>query len=132
MKIEDKQIKLYSIVLESLKVIPILMALCCVCGVILSLCGYDFLIWSILGGPSILPLAFLYLTLYAFNFSTYYRVFLHYIVVNEVFACIEYLYGIPISNNGMAVLYITIICIFFFIILYLRSLVSTKKQEKVL
>lgn len=96
------------------------MALCCVCGVILSLCGYDFVIWPILGGPSILPLAFLYLTLYAFNFSSYYRVFLHYIVVNEFFACIDYLYGIPISNNGMAVLYITIICIFFFIILYLR------------
>ena len=96
------------------------MALCNVCGIIFPFFGYDLYVFSLLGGSSILPLAFLYLTLYAFHCSTYYRVFLHYIVVTEFLAWIDYLYGIPISDRELVALYITIICIFSFIILFLR------------
>jgi hypothetical protein len=87
---------------------------------ILSYIGIDTVILSLLGGMSILPLIFLYLTSYVFKFCAYHRMFLHYIVVCDIINYIDYYYGIPLSDRSLFALNIIIAGVFLFVILYLK------------
>lgn len=95
----ENQKTLYKLELGLLKVIPMLLALCYLCNTIFSLCGYDYVIFSILGGMSVIPLVFLYVSSFVFKFCAYHRMFLYYIVVNDVLNWIDNLYGLPVSNR---------------------------------
>jgi len=129
MKVEDKQKVLYKIELRLLKVIPMLLALCYLSNTILSLCEYDSVIFSILGGMSVLPLIFLYVSSYVFKFCAYHRMFLHYIVVNDVINWFDYTYGIPMSYRWLVVVHIAIAGIFLFLILYFKFKVCKKQLQ---
>jgi hypothetical protein len=88
---------------------------------ILSYCYIDLPILSIIGGISLLPLVFLYISSYAFHFCAYHRMFLHYIVINDVLCWIDYTYKLPIDNWEYIKLHIAIAGICAFIILYLKK-----------
>ena len=109
-----------------LKIIPMLLALCYLSNTILSLCGYDLAIFSILGGMSVLPMVFLLLSSFVFKFCAYHRMFLYYIIVNDVINWIDYSYGIPFSNRWLFVLHIAIAGITLFVILFLKFRVCKK------
>lgn len=101
-----------------LKFIPMLLALTSLINTILSCFDIDVPALSYIGGVSLLPLIFLYLSSYAFHFCTYHRMFLHYVVVTEGINIIDYYWGFPISDRGMLMLYVVIAGIFLFLILY--------------
>lgn len=88
---------------------------------ILSYFCIDLVILSIIGGMSLLPLLFLYISSYVFKFCAYHRMFLHYIVVND---CINYLDYY--MENGLCeartflLLQIIVAGVFMYIILYLK------------
>lgn len=111
---------LYKIELGLLKMIPMVIAGLYLANSVLSYFGIDLLIFSILGGMSLLPLLFLYITSYCFRFCEYHRMFLHYIVLNDIINYIDYYYGIPVSDKSMFVFHIIMAGIFLFIILYLK------------
>ena len=48
---------------------------------ILSYFNIDLVILSYIGGVSLIPILFIYITSYTFKFCEYHRMFLHYIVV---------------------------------------------------
>ena len=111
---------LYKIELGLLKIIPMLLAGIYLANSILSYLGIDIILLSAFGGMSVLPLLFLYITSYCFRFCEYHRMFLHYILFNDIINYIDYLYSIPISDKHLFVLHIISAGVFLFIILYLK------------
>ena len=123
---------LYKLELGLLKVIPMLLAGCYLLDTILSYFYIDLPIFSILGGMSILPLVFLYVSSYVFRFCEYHRMFLHYVVVNDIISWIDYSYRLPIGNFEYFTLHMAVAGIFLFIIIYLKKYgISTKSCSKI-
>lgn len=121
MSVEEnlKSKRLYKIQLYTLKIIPMLMALMCLLNSVLSYLDIDVHIFSYLGGCSIFTLLFLYLSSYVFKFCNYHRMFLHYVVINNIINSLDYYIGIPISNLEYLCLQMIIAGISLFIILYM-------------
>lgn len=96
----------------------------------LSSIGIDLAILSYIGGVSLLPLLFLYLTSYVFKFCAYHRMFLHYVTLNTLLNIYDLYVGIPLENRQLIALYLIGTCIFLFIILYLYVKTNSKITSK--
>ena len=120
MTVAEKSIerRTYKLMLGTLKVIPILLAFLDILNMLFDFFGIDSSVVSLLGGISFLPLVFLYLASYVFRFCEYHRMFLHYIVANNVLTYTDYYIGIPIGNASLFMVHIILIGIFLFFILY--------------
>lgn len=101
-----------------LKVIPMLLALSAMIGMLLDFFGKDSSIFSFIGGVSLLPLLFLYLASYVFRFCEYHRMFLHYVVANNVLTYADYYVGLPIDNATLFMIHVFLIGVFLFLVLY--------------
>ena len=110
--------KLYKSVIVTIRVIPMLLAAVAVLNTTLSYFGIDAPILSYIGGVSLFPLVFLYLSSYAFRFCEYHRMFLHYVAANWILNIYDYYIGIPVSEKELFMLYAILTCIFLFLILY--------------
>ena len=119
MAVEEKRVnkEQYKLVLKYIKVIPMLIALCDVLNTITCFLGFDIEIFSFIGGISFLTLAFLYLISYVFKFCAYHRMFLHYILLNNIIGTLEYTVGIPISTQAFIMLWSMVTGIFIFLVL---------------
>ena len=111
---------LYKVELYLIKIIPMIISEIYVLNTILSYFDIDVPALSYIGGVSLLPLVFLYLSSYVFKFCLYHRMFLHYITLNWVLDIIDYNWGIPVSDKELFLLYMVITGVFLFIILYLK------------
>ena len=122
---EENTIKLHKTLLLSLKVIPMILALTALLNTLFSYFDIESEYLSYIAAA--LVLAFLYIASYAFHFCSYHRMFLHYFVVNLILNTWDYYWGIPVSDKGLFLLYMSITGIFLFVILYLY-LKSRKKR----
>lgn len=120
---EEKRIdkRWYKVTLGLLKVIPMLLATCDALNTLTCLLGYDLVIFSFIGGVSFLTLAFLYLVSYVFRFCIYHRMFLHYILVNNIISTLEFTVELPVSFLGLCCIFSVNFCVFLFLILYFRK-----------
>lgn len=120
---------LYKMELYLLKVMPMLLAAIYLINTVLSY--YDVIVpaLSYIGGLSFIPLLFMYISSYVFRFCGYHRMFLHYIVINDLINLIDYYYTLPISDWELLVLHMSIAGISLFIILYLY-VKSNRKYAK--
>ena len=115
---------LYKIEIGLLKIIPMILAGIYLSNTILSyFLDIDLIILSYIGGISLLPLIFLYLSSYVFRFCIYHRVFLHYITINELILILDTHIGLPISDLEYFCLQMSIfgISLFLFLYLYVKS-----------
>lgn len=110
--------KLYKSVIVAIRIIPMLLAAVAVLNTVLSYFGIDAPILSYIGGISLFPLVFLYLSSYAFRFCEYHRMFLHYVAANWILNIYDYYIGISVSEKELFMLYAILTCIFLFLILY--------------
>lgn len=111
---------LYKVEIGLLKIIPMVLAGIYLSNTILSyFLNIDLIILSYIGGISLLPLIFLYLSSYVFRFCIYHRVFLHYITINELILILDTHIGLPISDLEYFCLQMSIFGISLFLILYL-------------
>ena len=110
--------RLYRVEVYTIKVIPMLLALTSLLNTVLSYFEIDAPILSYIGGISILPLLFLYLSSYVFRFCLYHRLFLHYVTLNWILNIIDYYWGIPVSDKSLFLLYMVITGIFLFLIFH--------------
>lgn len=115
------RIRLHNLEIKVIKVIPMLLALTALLNTLLSYFYMEVPLLSYIGGVSILPLLFLYLSSYAFGFCSYHRMFLHYVSLNWVLNIYDYYIGIPLSDKELLLMYLIITGIFLFIILYLHQ-----------
>lgn len=107
----------YKIELYLLKIIPMLLALCSFLNTILFYFGINLTILTYLGGVSFLTLGFLYISSYAFQFCSYHRMFLHYILIVNIISYIDMEFNIPISDFNLLIFYSAIAFISMIIIL---------------
>jgi hypothetical protein len=114
---EEKTIKLHRALLISLKVIPMLLAMTALLNTTFSYFDIESEYLSYI--MAALVLAFLYIASYAFRFCEYHRMFLHYFVINLILNTWDYYWGIPVSDKGLFLLYMSITGISLFVILYL-------------
>lgn len=127
-KVEKSKSKtLYKIEIVLLKVLPMVMAGLCLLNTILSYYGIETELITYLGGVGIIPLLFLYISSYVFKFCSYHRMFLHYVVVNNVLCYIDYKYGIPITDRDFLCIHLCIAGLFLFIIIHLKLNLCMKK-----
>lgn len=115
---------LYKIEIGLLKIIPMVLAGIYLSNTILSyFLDIDLIILSYIGGISLLPLIFLYLSSYVFRFCIYHRVFLHYISINEIILILDTHIGLPVSDLEYFCLQMSIfgISLFLFLYLYVKS-----------
>ena len=111
--------RLYKIELGLLKIIPMLLAFASLGNSILFYFDIDWTIFSYIGGTSLLPLIFLYISSYVFQFCEYHRMFLLYILITDCINIYDYHVGIPINDLNYLCLQMIIAGISLFIILYL-------------
>lgn len=117
---ENKEVnKLHKIGLIILKLIPMLLAFVYFINTVLSYYNIDTTLLSYVGGMSLIPLLFLYISSYVFRFCSYHRVFLHYILITDIINIYDYYIGIPIKVLELLNIHMIITCITMFLALYL-------------
>lgn len=122
MGVEENSLRnksLYKIELYLLKAMPMLLAAIYLINTVLSYYDIILPVLSYIGGLSLIPLVFMYISSYVFRFCSYHRMFLHYIVINDLINLVDYYYTLPILDWQLLVLHMSIAGISLFIILYL-------------
>ncbi len=121
---------LYKLLLVTIKYIPIVISFCYVLNTILALAEIDFPILSMLAGMSILTWIFMYLATVVFRFCNYHKMFLWYILTDDIISTLDYYIDLPIDDFQILAIHSTIIGIFLFIILYLYAKNNKKSIRK--
>ena len=110
--------RVYKLLIGTLKIIPMVLAVTTMTGTLLSFFNINPSVLSFIGSVSLFPLIFLYLASYAFRFCIYHRMFLHYIVANNILVYADYFFGIPVSNISLFMIHSVLIGLFLFLVLY--------------
>ena len=110
---------LYKTLLYLLKILPMLVALVYLMNTVFSYYNIDTPLLSSIGGMSLLTIIFMYVASYVFQFCEYHRMFLHYIVIDDLINIYDWYIGIPIDNRELFVVHLALVGITLFIILYL-------------
>lgn len=111
---------LYKIELYLIKIIPPMISLIFILNIVLSYFNIEAEILSMIGGMSLLPWLFLYISSFVFRFCSYHRMFLYYIAVVETLSWIDYKIGIPVGDKTLLVIHLLIVGVFLFLIIYLK------------
>ena len=109
----------YKLFIVVLKYTPILIALCYVLNTVTAVFGIYIEPLSNIAGMSLLTWIFLYIATYVFKFCIYHRMFLWYILIDDLLNIIDYYYELPIETSNLLMIHNSIIGIFLFIILYI-------------
>ena len=102
------------------KVLPMVLAFCHFIHIILSYFYIDTTFINYFASISILTVAYLYLVNYVLKLCSYYRMFLHYCVIIDIFNVYDYYIGIPIGDISLLLFYGGVTIIIMFIILYIK------------
>ena len=121
----------HKVLLVILKFIPMITALCYALNIIFALFGVDTAILSHISGMSLLTWIFILVATYVFKFCIYHRMFLYYILINDILNIIDYYIGIPVASSVLLMIHLVIMCTFLFLILYLyvRSHKNTATKD---
>lgn len=123
----------YKLLIIALKFIPMLTALCYMISTIFNYFDYNIEPLSNLGGMSLLTWMFIYLASIVFKFCSYHRMFLWYILIDDLVNIVDYYWNIPISTDNILMLHnIWIgITLFIVLILYVKdNKVTIRKSNK--
>ena len=99
------------------------MSLLYMVNTLLSLAGIDLIIFSMLGGLSLLPIIYFISVSFTFGYCLYHRLPIYYIILNDSINWLDYHIGIPIADMYFIAGSIVIMFIFIVVttILYLRE-----------
>ena len=88
---------------------------------VLSYFNIDYSIVSYLTGLGLIPWLFILVASYALKFCVYHRLFLWYIVANDLVCWIDYNFELPVSDRGYLLLHFIVAGLFIFLILYFHQ-----------
>ena len=111
----------YKLFLGFLKILPIIMAGLFLLNTILSYFDIDWPVISYIASVGLMPWLFIMVASYLFRFCEYHRMFLWYIMANNILCWVDEEYGLPISDRGFFVLHIIVAGIFMFLVLYFHQ-----------
>ena len=105
--------------------------MCCyVINSVLSYFEINTIILSIIGGMSILPWIFLFVSSFVFRFCIYHRLPLYYILITDIINYYDNVIGIPISNKSLFVLNMIIVGIFVLMIVFFKFRQHEQRTSK--
>lgn len=109
---------LYKVLLIIIKYIPMVIALCYMINTIFYIEPL-----SNIAGVSLLTWIFLYLSSIVFRFCVYHRMFLWYILIDDILNIIDYYWQLPISTDNILRIHNILIgtTLFIILILYVRN-----------
>ena len=93
-----KSKNLYRLLIVMLKYIPMIISLFYLINTITAFIDIDIPILSTISGMSLLTWIFMYIATIVFNFCSYHRMFLYYILIVDIINIIDYYISIPISD----------------------------------
>lgn len=88
---------LYFIEIKLLKILPSLIALIYFINIVLNLFEINLNSLSYIAGMSFIPLLFIYISSYVFQFCEYHRLPLHYILITNILSIIGYEFEIAVD-----------------------------------
>lgn len=109
---------LYKIELYLIKVIPFILACVAFLNTVLSYFNIDIPLLSYIGGMSLIPLLFLYISSFVFKFCLFHRLSLYYITLNWTLNIVDFYIIIPINDRYMMSMYLIITFIFIVLAIY--------------
>lgn len=112
------KVMLYKLKLICVKITPILVSALYLLNIIMDYCDLRSDILDYIAGTSLLTTIPMYVSSYAFRFCKYHRMFIHYIVVNNIITMIDDLVYIPVSDAAMFSLFLIVAGIFMYLVLY--------------
>lgn len=118
----------YKIFLFINKYLPYVMSLLYMVNTLLSLAGIDLIIFSMLGGLSLLPIIYFISVSFTFGYCLYHRLPIYYIILNDSINWLDYHIGIPIAD--MYFIAGSIVLMFIFIVVTTILYLKEKKREK--
>lgn len=121
---------IYKIELILIKVIPFIIMCCYVANSVLSYFEINTIILSIIGGMSIFPLIFLFVSSFVFRFCIYHRLPLYYILITDIINYYDNVIGIPMSNKSLFVLNMIIVGIFVLMIVFFKFIQHEQRTIK--
>ena len=101
-----------------LKILPMVMAGLYLTNTILSYFDIDNRVFSYLASIGLIPWLFILVASYLFRFCEYHRMFLWYIMMNNIICWADEKWGLPIDNWNYFILHIAIAGVFLFLVLY--------------
>ena len=104
-----------------LKILPMLMAVLYLTNTILSYFYIESRTFSYLSSIGIIPWVFIMMASYRLKFCEYHRMFLWYILFNNLICWIDEKYTLPIDNWNYFILHIIMAGIFLFLVLYFHQ-----------
>ena len=120
---------LYKLGLYLVKVIPVIISGLYFLNAILSYFDIHIEVFSMIGGMSILPWILLYIYSFILRFCFYHRLFLYYILVNEIVCWYDYKIGVPISDVNYLRLHIVLAGLLCFSVTYCKVNNVCKSKE---
>lgn len=108
----------HKLFLGFLKIIPMVLAIMFLFNTILSYFYIDCPTISYISSLGLMPWLFIYFAAEIFHFCKYHKMFLWYILVNNILCWVDYEFTIPISNRSLFLLHIIVAGIFLFLVLY--------------
>ena len=112
---------LHKFFLVFLKIIPMAMAGLYLLNTVLSYFDIDYSIVSYLTGLGLIPWLFILVASYALKFCVYHRLFLWYIVANDIVCWVDYNFELPVSDREYLLLHFIVAGVFLFLILYFHQ-----------
>lgn len=110
---------LYFIEIKLLKILPSLIALIYFINIVLNLLGISLNSLSYIAGMSFIPLLFMYISSYVFQFCKYHRLPLHYILITNLISIVGYEFEIAVDVWLYIVIHAILFGLTIAIVLYL-------------
>ena len=118
----------YKVFLFINKYLPYVISLLYMVNTLLSLFGIDLIIFSMLGGLSLLPIIYFISVSFTFKYCLYHRLPIYYIVLNDSINWLDYHIGIPIAD--MYFIAGSIVLMFIFIVVTTILYLKEKKRKR--
>ena len=105
--------------IKLLKILPSLIALIYFINIVLNLFEINLNSLSYIAGMSFIPLLFMYISSYVFQFCEYHRLPLHYILITNLLSIIGYEFEITINIWLYIIIHSVLFGLTVFMVLYL-------------
>lgn len=119
------------LIIPTIKLIPLILSLVVLMDYVF---GYfypniDLYVLDHVFGIDLITILLLFILSYTYKFCAYHQAFIWYLLVNRVLCCIDTIFNLPLSNEQIFALYMSISGFFLFLILYLHQKYVTRKNR---
>lgn len=125
---------LHKLLIIVIKYIPMTISMFYILNTILCWLGIDAPVLSNIAGVSLFTWLFIYLSSVIFQFCIYHKMFLYYILIEDLLNIYDFYFGIPISNVKILEIHSVLIGILLFSILfvYLNNYVTKDNKGDII